>query len=1617
MNRTACVAGSGARWTLRAHSAWLALLVVGLATGTNLCAVTYYVDDGSNTNDVWTPAAIGNDANNGLSATTPKATIQSVIDSYILGPNDVIFVDAGTYDLTAAVTFTSTDDGDATGPVTVRGALNGTTRLTVINDANDSYPTELFFLNAANYIVLQDLELGPTGVGTAEYGIRILAGTDCQVVNCWIHDTGAEAILLTGNAAYAARTRIASCEVNSTTSTYGAIENVYHLGAVIEDCVVRNNPGSQAGIQVESSTTANPVTIRRCRIFSNAVGVLLIGDVDGVMIEDNAVYSCSSMGIYLRTGCDDNTVRRNRVYDNASLGVYVTSGGGSSSLRNALVNNTIYSNNNADAQVLADGGSTISLRNNIIWADIAGQACVWGYNGISNITSSNYNNLYISNGAVTGSLGNPTPTDYATIVDWRGQGFDSTSIQKNPRWVDADGADNVLGGANGTDDDFHLASTFGWFSNTGGPFFSIPPAYTVATDSPSIDAGDPADAVGSETADNGGRIDQGAYGGTAEAARSGDPNYGNTWTGWSILHGSPTSYTASDSWNNANNWSRKTVPDSTQNVLIPDRSGVDEDLATAGIQAPSPPRLDVTTTVNTVYVGDTANTYGGASPVAVLNFTNATDVTLTVAGTAAAPGAPAGATVYVSPTGEMRFSSSTLTLPNATATNSVENDGTVRVSAAGTGNATIDGHFRTDNTTAGQGLQYDGAFTLSFQRDFRRSALAVINMPAGSTLRFSGSSDQSFFPNGASLANMTVAKALGTLTVAENVSASGNLSVSGGTADFGFVGAAHSFGGTTSVSGGTLLLDAGSFTATAAMTVSGGTLRLSGGAALNLDGVNPALTISSGGRLESVGAGGTPSLRRTSGADTLTVFVDGALDVNGLELRDLGPLDGGREGFEIGPNANVINFNDLVVTSNVRGIFVNRASGGPYTLRGCQFLTNVPTSAYNIRVAAGTATVVVENATGVGGQNDSVALNGIGGEENDSDPGDSDPNSDSSQGRITWSYFGWKWVGGFSGNVWNDGLVGNDPNWEWNPALGPRPSEYPDATNADVWIQGANPCNQNGSFNVGSLSVSSGSTLNQSGTAVTLSIWGTAFKSAGGTFTSGPDEDWVEFRGGDTQTLLIIGGAGAFRNLRVNKSSGTTASLGTSLTVNNQLDVLSGNLDLADYTLTVNGTSSIASALRNAGTSKFVANGACTISGTYTMVGPASAELGNATHTITGTVELNDNAALRVANGGTVNFNTGSTLRSSGTGPSIGVIGSRTTGFAWNLNSGSTVNISRLNFSNANSAGFNIASGVTVAGLQNIAFTSAVAGGRHLSLNGAYTFTLSGCSFDNSFLPGGYNIWTGPSGSGTVTVSNFSGAGAGDANDFDSPESAPGTAVVTWAPTRTWNGRWRYRQNVRIVTGANALPQGYSVQLVMNTTGTNFTTTNGDDIRVFYAPTNTEIDRHIINPKTASTEIWFKVQNPGGIPASTTNLDYWIYYGASAADSAGPPADLNKVYLYGSSFEAGADGWTQSGTNSSWARGNPTSGPGSARTGSNVWATNLQANYNNNECSYLQSPSLDLSSAPGTKRIEFYMWREFEPLAQGKYFDGAVIDQFTGNAWTRVTPTPAYDGALAANAG
>lgn len=98
--------------------------------GTDDPSIAYYVNDASRAGDVFCKAA-GSDGNTGADPSHPKATLQSVLDTYQLLPGDVVYVDTGVYeDYDGTNSWTTTlsalDGGSPDGAVTIQGSTNGT---------------------------------------------------------------------------------------------------------------------------------------------------------------------------------------------------------------------------------------------------------------------------------------------------------------------------------------------------------------------------------------------------------------------------------------------------------------------------------------------------------------------------------------------------------------------------------------------------------------------------------------------------------------------------------------------------------------------------------------------------------------------------------------------------------------------------------------------------------------------------------------------------------------------------------------------------------------------------------------------------------------------------------------------------------------------------------------------------------------------------------------------------------------------------------------------------------------------------------------------------------------------------------------------------------------------------------------------------------------------------------------------------------------------------------------------------------------------------------------------------------------------------------------------------
>ena len=161
---------------------------------------------------------------------------------------------------------------------------------------------------------------------------------------------------------------------------------------------------------------------------------------------------------------------------------------------------------------------------------------------------SDFNLFHITGSGKVASWQNLIRTD---LVSWRNTALqDENSLQRDPLFVDPDGADNVLGFANsaqdGRDDDFHITSQNGSFhggalapvrdAGSGLPVFLVPVVTNDGTTSAALDRGDDTDDFANEPAFNGNYVNIGAYGNTEQASKSPTqyvlvtrPDGGETW--------------------------------------------------------------------------------------------------------------------------------------------------------------------------------------------------------------------------------------------------------------------------------------------------------------------------------------------------------------------------------------------------------------------------------------------------------------------------------------------------------------------------------------------------------------------------------------------------------------------------------------------------------------------------------------------------------------------------------------------------------------------------------------------------------------------------------------------------------------------------------------------------------------------------------------------------------------------------------------------------------------------------------------------------------------------------------------------------------------------------------
>ncbi len=275
------------RWFGLLLSAMLLLLLSPVARG-----ASYYVNDSSTANDAWC-SAVGSDANNGTAPGTPKATFQSVVNTYDLEPGDSVYVDTGRYLQSTNFEIGSNDCGSSAGYVSVIGSPNGTT----IDRGNTNNGAYGLYLCNADFVRVANLN-----ITSGCYGVY-LDGDHCVLSN------------LTVRNARDAGIRIAFVQSNRlervTVRDCGA-DGIYLLAT--SNHVFRNVEVRGCADQGVYGDHAQYNTFENCLIWSNA-----------------------NMGVCFIWDSLSNRVLSSTVAFNALRQIYASGGGSSLELANSIV--------------------------------------------------------------------------------------------------------------------------------------------------------------------------------------------------------------------------------------------------------------------------------------------------------------------------------------------------------------------------------------------------------------------------------------------------------------------------------------------------------------------------------------------------------------------------------------------------------------------------------------------------------------------------------------------------------------------------------------------------------------------------------------------------------------------------------------------------------------------------------------------------------------------------------------------------------------------------------------------------------------------------------------------------------------------------------------------------------------------------------------------------------------------------------------------------------------------------------------------------------------------------------------------------------------------------------
>lgn len=436
---------------------------------------------------IYVDAVNGNDDNDGHSKASAFATIQKAVDT--ANPHDIVLLADGTYRGAGNRRIDVYNK-----PLFLR-SMNGPGGC-IVDSENADYG---FYFHKCGDFVLQGLTItngyARSGPGVAGAG----GGVNCfrsamKMINCVIAHCRSDHA---GGGVYAGGSEIIDCAISDCSTGIGgggAICCCPPAPTRILGCTMVNNSATHEGGAILA--WAHDIQIKDCDIRRNTArtgAAIYISEgtnaIEGCQVVANIARK-SGGGIYVRLA--SQTVQNCLLVGNRA-----GEGGGAIKTEDTDLQIdccTIAGNTGAPgAGICTDGGGLVSVSNSIVWGNIPAEEPQ-----IVRIGDLSLDIAYTDVEAGWEGLGNIDADPlFVKVGYWNNNGTDGDL--SDGLWIDGD---------------YHLKSQAGrWDQNS----------QTWVRDdvtSPCIDAGDMASPIGYEPFPNGGIVNMGAYGGTAEASKS-----------------------------------------------------------------------------------------------------------------------------------------------------------------------------------------------------------------------------------------------------------------------------------------------------------------------------------------------------------------------------------------------------------------------------------------------------------------------------------------------------------------------------------------------------------------------------------------------------------------------------------------------------------------------------------------------------------------------------------------------------------------------------------------------------------------------------------------------------------------------------------------------------------------------------------------------------------------------------------------------------------------------------------------------------------------------------------------------------------------------------------------